>query len=52
MVKKTSRERIRGYEVTTGKEVRCMGICRCLHCPMSAWGCPMARLRVANLRRS
>jgi hypothetical protein len=38
------RDDIRQYEAETGKKVKCFGVVRSLYCPMSALGCPMARL--------
>jgi hypothetical protein len=35
---------IRKYEAEKGTEVKCFGVMRCLSCPMSAVGCPVARL--------
>jgi hypothetical protein len=35
---------IRKYEAEKGTKVKCFGVIRCLCCPMSAVGCPMARL--------
>jgi hypothetical protein len=38
----TLREEIQSYEADTGTEVKCFGVLRCLHCPMSALNCPFA----------
>ena len=35
---------IRKYEAENGTKVKCFGVMRCLSCPMSAVGCPVARL--------
>ena len=35
---------IRKYEAEKGTKVKCFGVMRCLYCPMSAVGCPVARL--------
>jgi hypothetical protein len=35
---------IRKYEAEKGTKVKCFGVMRCLYCPMSAVGCPIARL--------
>jgi hypothetical protein len=46
------RDDIRSFEAANGTEVKCFGIARCLNCPMSAIGCPMARLFMRSARRS
>ncbi|MFC1678923.1 hypothetical protein ACFL2T_01790 [Elusimicrobiota bacterium] len=48
MAKRNLRDHIRSHEAKTGQEVLCMGICRCLHCPMSAVGCFMAKQKLSN----
>jgi hypothetical protein len=37
------RDDIRKYEADNGTKVKCFGLFRCLNCPMSAMGCPLAR---------
>jgi hypothetical protein len=37
------RDDIRRYEADNGTKVKCFGLFRCLSCPMSAIGCPLAR---------
>ena len=38
------RDDIRKYEAENGAKVKCFGIVRCLKCPLSAIGCPMAKV--------
>jgi hypothetical protein len=37
------RQDLRRFEVENNKKVRCLGVVRCLHCPISLLGCPVAR---------
>jgi len=37
------RQDLRRFEAENDKKVRCLGVVRCLHCPLSFLGCPVAR---------
>ncbi len=42
-IRMSLRADIREYESNNNTKVKCFGVVRCLYCPMSAAGCPMAR---------